>query len=106
MPGIPTKFTKFYQILYKSDKGFRFRACATSGTKLFTRLFLGVLHPITHSQDAITDVDAKYVKNAVPRKDVPFRGHKKTKFNIHTLSQKTRHSGAQFRRYLEIFARK
>ena len=31
---------------------------------------------ITYSQDATTDINAKYVKDAVLCKDVPFGGHK------------------------------
>jgi len=46
-------------LLSRSDEGFCFHACATSRTKLFTRLFFG---SITYSQDATTDIDAKYVK--------------------------------------------
>ena len=43
---------------------------------LFTQLsFFGVL-TITYSQDTTTDINAKYVKDAVQRKDVPFGGRK------------------------------
>ena len=48
------------KILSRSDKGFCFRAC----TILRTEMFTWVLNPTTAnlSQDAITNVDAKYVK--------------------------------------------
>jgi len=49
------------KIYSRSDKGFCFRACATSRTKLFTPLFFGV-QEITYSQDAPTNFDAQYVK--------------------------------------------
>jgi len=49
------------QILFRSDKGFRFRACATSRTIVESAIFLGVLE-ITYSQDATTDIVAKYGK--------------------------------------------
>ena len=52
------------KISSRSDKGFRFCACAISRVKLFTRLFVRfflVLH-LVYSQDARADFDAKYVK--------------------------------------------
>jgi len=48
------------KILFRSDKGFRFRACATSRTIGDSAIFFWVLE-ITYSQDATTDIDAKYV---------------------------------------------
>ena len=64
----------------------RIRGFASAHARLrapmFTRLFLGVLE-ITYSQDATTDINAKYVKKAVLRKDMPFGGAK-PKFNIYT----------------------
>ena len=61
------------RILFRSDKGFRFRACATSRTIVYLAIFLGVLE-ITYSQDATTDIDAKYVKRRVSAQGCAFWG--------------------------------
>jgi len=50
--GTPITVQNFIQV----GNGFCFRACATSRTEIFIRLFLGVLNA-TRSQDATTDVD-------------------------------------------------
>jgi len=49
------------KIVFRSDKGIRFRACATSRTNVYSAIFWGVL-TITYSQDTTTDINAKYVK--------------------------------------------
>jgi len=48
------------KILFRSDKGFRFRACATSRTNVYSAIFWVLT--ITYSQDATTDINAKYIK--------------------------------------------
>jgi len=63
-------------MLFRSDKGFRFRASATSRTTVYSAIFLGSNNHLTYSQDATTDINAKYVKDAVLRKLVPSRGLK------------------------------
>ena len=55
--GIPTTC----KILFRSDNGFHFHACVTSRTNVYSAIFWGVL-TITYSQDATTDINAKYVK--------------------------------------------
>ena len=78
---------------------------ARLSASLFTRLFFLVLS-IIYSQDATTDVDAKYIKDAVLRKDVSFRVAK-PKFNIYThFLLQNRHFGARFGQYLEIIGQK
>jgi len=72
--GIPTTVQNFIQI---SDKGFRFcflrkRDFAHPFSPLFFSFFW--VFSIAYSKDARTDFDTAYVKDAVPRKDVPFEG--------------------------------
>jgi len=65
---LPTWLRRGYlpsrKISSRSDKGFRFCACAISRIKLFTRLFVRFFWvlQIIYSQDARTDFDTKYVK--------------------------------------------
>jgi len=59
---------------------------------------------MTYSQDAVTDIDAKYVKR---RARMCLLGVAIPKFNIYTpFFPKTTILGDQFRRYLEIFSGK
>ena len=58
MSGISTTLRKF---LFRPDKEFRVYACVTSRTIVYSAVFFWVLE-ITDSQDATTDIDAKYVK--------------------------------------------
>jgi len=55
------------------DKGFRFRACATLRTIVYSAIFFWVLE-ITRSQDATTDIDAKYVKSRGSAQGCAFSG--------------------------------
>ena len=50
---------------------------------------------LTYSQDASTDIDAKYVKRRRSVQAVPF-GVVKPKFNIYTRFPKKRHFGPDF----------
>ena len=50
-----------YKTLFRSDKGFRFRACTTSRTIVHSAILFWVL-TITYSQDATTNINAKYIK--------------------------------------------
>jgi len=56
---------------------------------MFTPQFFGVLE-ITYSQDATTDINAKYVKRRGTAQGCAFLGSQKTKYNIYTpISPKT-----------------
>jgi len=90
-------------MLFRSDKGFHFRACDTSRTIGDSAIFEGVLE-ITYSQDANTDVDAKYIKIRGSAQGCAFWGSQKPTFNIYTpFSLKTAIFGAQFRRYFRNY---
>ena len=101
------------EILSRSDKGFRFRACATSHTKLLGYFCFYHLQAPIKFEDATTptdiDVGLKYVKrrgSALPRKDVPLRGSQNQNLTFTPPVPEKRHFGARFRWYLEIFGRK
>jgi len=77
----------FRKISSRSDKGFRFCACAILRIKLFTRLFfrfLGGLQ-IVYSQNARTDFDAKYVKRRGFAQGYAFWGSQNQKLSITPL---------------------
>jgi len=66
------------KIVFRSDKGFRFCACAISRIKLFTRLFVRFLG---FFKSSTTTTPARILtqntsKDTVPRYDVPFMGRK------------------------------
>jgi len=61
------------KILFRSDKGFRFRACATSRTNVYSAIFLGFQQSPTAKTPPQTPTQ-NTSKDAVLRKDVPFGG--------------------------------
>ena len=67
------------KISSRSDKGFRFCACAISRIKLFTWLFVRLFGGFFISSTAKTPariLTQNTSKDAVPRKNVPFGGRK------------------------------
>jgi len=103
MSGISTTLQKF---CYDRIRGFA-SAHARLRAPLFTRLFFAVLSITVYSQDATTDVNAKYVKRRGSVQGCAFWGVAKAKFNMYIpFFPQNRHFGARFRRYLEILGRK
>jgi len=82
---LPTWLRRRYlpscKISSRSDKGFRFCACAILRIKLFTRLFVRFFWvlQIIYSQDARTDFDAKYVKRRGSAQGCAFWGSQNQK---------------------------
>jgi len=58
------------------------------------------------NQDATTDIDAKYVKRRGTEQGCAFSGSQNQNLTVRLPFPQDRHFWAQFRRYLEIFARK
>ena len=86
--NLPTCLRRGYlsscKISSRSDKGFRFCACAISRIKLFTRLFVFLVLQIVYSQDARTGFDAKYDKKTRFRARMSLLGVAKPKVKLHT----------------------
>jgi len=88
--NLPTWLRRGYlpsrKISSRSDKGFRFCACAISRIRLFTRLFVRFLVlQIIYSQDARTDFDAKYVKRRASAQGCAFWGSQSQKLSFTSL---------------------
>jgi len=66
--------------------------------------FVGFFVPPTHSEDAITDIDAKYAKRRCSAQGCAFFGCKIKTWHLHPMFPRNRNFGARFRRYSEIFA--
>ena len=62
------------KILFRSDEGFRFRACATSRTNFYSAIFWGSNNHIAKTPPRTSTQNTS--KDAVLRKDVPFGGRK------------------------------
>jgi len=93
------------KMLLRSDKVFRFRACANSRTILYSAIFEGSnnhLQPSRHHGHR-----RKIRQKTWCRARMCLFWVAKPQFNIYTtLFPQNRHFGARFRRYLEIMGRK